>query len=120
MVATHAINNIRTEYHPNSGHGVKVETFENYREHTFKPVSISEITEPWHPFQSRTDFEFAQLALDTSLTKAHVDRLIQLVKRCISGQDSFNLMNHQDLYKTWDVASTMLTPVPANITTFPR
>lgn len=114
-----AIDDIRTEYHPNSGRGVKVETFEDYREHTFKPVAVPEITEPWRPFQSRTDFEFAQLALDAALTKAHVDKLIQLVGRCIRGHDSFNLMNHQDLYKTWDAASTMLTPVPTNVTVFP-
>ena len=119
-MATHAIDNIRTEYHPNSGRGVKVETFENYREHTFKPISIPEITEPWRPFQSRINFEFAQLALDASLTKAQCDKLIQLVEQCIRGQDSFNLTNHQDLYKTWDAVSMMLTPVSANVTIFPR
>lgn len=119
-MATDAIDDIRTEYHPNSGRGVKVETFENYREHTFKHNSNPEITEPWRPFQSRTDFEFAELALDAALTKAHVDRLIQLVERCISGQDSFNLTNYQDLSKTWDAASTLLTPVSANAATFFR
>jgi len=112
LVATGSltIDNIRTEFHPNSGRGVKVETFEDYREHTLKPSSVPEITDPWRPFQSRTDFEFAQLALDAALTKTHVDKLIQLVERCIKGQDSSNLTNHQDLYKTWDAASTMLTP----------
>jgi len=105
-------DNIRTEYHPNSGRGIKVETFEDYREHSLKDTSIPEITDPWRPFQSRTDFEFAQLALEAALTKKHVDKLIQLVERCIKGQDSFNLTNHQDVYKTWDSAATMLTPVP--------
>jgi len=117
LAASLTIDNIRTEYHPNSGRGVKVETFEDYREHTLKPISVPEITDPWRPFQSRTDFEFAQLALEAALTKTHVDKLIQLVERCIKGQDSFNLTNHQDLYNTWDAASTMLTPVPANATT---
>jgi len=96
-VASLTIDNIRTEYHPNSGRGVKVETFEDYRKHTLKPISVPEITDPW---PLRTDFEFAQLALEAALTKTHVDKLIQLVERCIKGQDSFNLTNHQDLYKT--------------------
>jgi len=113
------IDNIRTEYHPNSGRGVKVETFEDYREHSLKPAPVPEITDPWRPFRSRTDFEFAQLALDAALTKTHVDKLIKLVEGCIKGQDSFNLTNHQELYKTWDAASAMLTPVPANTTTPP-
>ena len=84
------------------------------------PVSIPEITEPWRPFQSHTDFEFTQHALDAVLTKAHVDKIIQLVERCIRGQDSFNLMNHHDLHKTWDAASTLLAPVSANVTAFPH
>jgi hypothetical protein len=117
LPASPSNDSIRTEFHPNSGRGVKIETFEDYREHTLKPTSVPEIKEPWRPFQSRTDFEFAQLALDAALTKSHVDKLIQLVERCIKGQDSFNLTNHQDLYKTWDAASTLLTPVLANTTT---
>lgn len=111
------IDSIRTEYHPNSNRGIKVETFEDYREHTLKPNSVPEITDPWRPFQSRTDFEFAQLALDAALTKTHLDKLIQLVERCVKGQDSFNITNSQDLYNTWDAASTMLTPVLANTNT---
>jgi hypothetical protein len=103
-VASLTIDNIRTEYHPNSGRGVKIETFEDYRKHSMKPISVPEITDPWRPFQSRTNFEFAQLALDAALTKTHVNKLIQLVERCIKGQDSFNLTNHQDLCKTWDAA----------------
>jgi hypothetical protein len=110
------IDNIRTEYHPNSGRGIKVETFEDYREHTLKDNSVPEITDPWRPFQSRTDFEFAQLALEAALTKKHVDKLIQLVERCIKGQDSFNLTNHQDVCSTWDAAANKLTPVLPTIT----
>ena len=94
-----------------------METFEDYREHTLKPFPIPEITDPWRPFRSRTDFEFAQLALEAALTNSHLDRLIQLVERCIKGQDSFNLTNHQDVHNNWDAASTMLTPVLANTTT---
>ena len=115
-VAIPTIDDIRTEFHPNSGRGVKVETFEDYREHTLKPISVPEITDPWRPFQSRTDFDFAQLALEAALTKTHIDRFIELVERCIKGQDSFNLTNHRDVYDTWDAASTMLTPVPTNTT----
>ena len=115
-MASATIDNIRTEYHPNSGRGAKVEKFEDYREHSLKHNSVPEIKDPWLPFQSRTDFEFAQLALDAALTKTHVDKLIQLVERCIKGQDSFNLRNHQHLHDTWDAASSLLTPVLPNTT----
>ena len=103
-----------TEYHPNRNHGIKVKKFEDYLKYPMKSPSVPEITDPQCPFQSCTNFESSQLALEAALTKTHIDRLIQLVKHCIKDQDSFNPMNHQDLYKTWDAALTLLTPVLAN------
>jgi len=109
------IGSIRTEYHPNSGRSTKIESLEDYFERTSKPVSPPEDSEPWRPFRSRADFEFAKLALEAALTQGQVEQLIQLFGKCIQGEDSFNLKSHQDLRETWDAASLLLTPVPTNV-----
>ena len=109
------IGSICTEYHPNSGRSTKIESLEDYFEHTSKPVSPPEDSEPWRPFRSRADFEFAKLALEAALTQGQVEQLIQLFGKCIQGKDSFNLTSHRDLRETWDAASLLLTPVPTNV-----
>lgn len=109
------IGSIRTEYHPNSGRSTKIESLEDYFEHTPKPVSPPDDSEPWRPFRSRADFEFAKLALEAALTQGQIEQLIQLFGKCIQGEDSFNLKSHQDLRETWDAASVLLTPVPTNV-----
>ncbi|KAI6127987.1 hypothetical protein EDD16DRAFT_1690555 [Pisolithus croceorrhizus] len=37
-------------------------------------------TDPWYPFRSRLDFEFAELALEAALNKEQVNRLLRLMK----------------------------------------
>lgn len=109
------ISSIWTEYHPNSGQSTKIESLEDYFEHTSKPVSPPEDSEPQWPFRSQADFEFVKLALDAALMQGQVEQLIQLFGKCIQGKNSFNLKSHQNLHETWDAASLLLTLVPTNI-----
>jgi hypothetical protein len=66
---------------------------------------------PWHPFKSRSDFEFAQLALEANLSRAQVEKLISIFKRCNAGEDTLNVLNHSDIKKRWSESSTKYSQV---------
>ena len=61
-------DDIMTEYHPSSYIPRRAQAFEDYgkedNEFPLPPTS----TTPWEPFQTRADFEFAEIALQ-SLSK---------------------------------------------------
>ncbi|KAJ3509195.1 hypothetical protein NLJ89_g5347 [Agrocybe chaxingu] len=74
----HAIprDSIQTEFHPHSGLKAKIESFEEYGGTTNTAVPPPTHV-PWSPFESRADFEFAELALEAALTHDQVDRLLR-------------------------------------------
>lgn len=66
---------------------------------------------PWRPFKSKLDFEFAELALEASLSKRQVEKMISIIRQTQSGEDHFNIHSHQELHEAWNQASALLTPV---------
>lgn len=101
---------IRTKYHPNSKRPPQLAAFEEYRDRPPVNPPLAK-SEPWSPFVSRADFEFAEIALEAALTKDQVDSMIKLIGRLTQGQDFFTLTSHRDLRKAWDAASELVTPV---------
>ena len=84
-------SDIRVEYHPSSGHRPETFKFEEFTQ-AAPACAPSVDPEPWAPFKTWADFEFAVLAQDTGMSKAQVNSLISLLHRCIeSGKDSFTL-----------------------------
>ena len=67
--------------------------------------------EPWKPFRSHVDFEFAEFALDAALNKKQTDRLIKLVHRVRQQEDNFTLASHAELSDIWREASIASIPV---------
>jgi len=63
----------------------------------------------WRPFKTRSEFEFAEVAINASLTKKQVDALIQLMQRCIRGEDSFNIRDYDHLRKIWNSGADLYT-----------
>ena len=108
------LDSIRTEYHPRSKLPPKLERFENYGIKPTKPPCQTH-PKPWAPFMSCTDFEFAEIALASALTKDQTDSMIKLITRLVRGQDSFNITSHRDLRETWESASALVTPVAASM-----
>lgn len=102
---------IRREYHPNSHRETEIFSFDAYQ--SIPPVVIPPVEpEPWLPFKTREDFEFAEIALATAMTKAQIDATIGLLHRCIDkGKGSFTLSNHDEMRKTLKVASDRLPKV---------
>lgn len=105
------LDDIRTEYHPKSGHISETVRFENYHQSAANAPQPAPSTIPVQPFESRADFEFTKLVLDASLNKQHVETLINLFHRCLDGSDHFNFKSHQNVHDAWDRASRLLTPV---------
>jgi len=105
-------DDIRVEYHPSSGREPEVSAFEDFvrvaPEHT--PLAPPD-PDPWTPFNTREDFEFAELALETGMSKAQVNRMIDLFHKCIEKKGRFTLSNHAEMRKTLEAASERLPKV---------
>ena len=102
-------DDIRIEYHPNSGRRTDTSRVNEYRQPlkgdaTFEP-------EPWAPFRTREDLEFAELALEAGMTRGQVNAMIKLFHKCIKGDGSFTISNHKDMADTFEKASNRLAKV---------
>lgn len=102
---------IRVKYHPNSGHEPRVFTLEEFTQEASASPSSAD-PEPWAPFKTRADFEFTALAQNAGMSKAQVNSLISLFRRCIkSGEDSFTISSYDQMRNTLKVASERLPKV---------
>ncbi|KAG0694101.1 hypothetical protein DFH29DRAFT_769529, partial [Suillus ampliporus] len=61
--------------------------------------------EPWHPFASRADFEFALLTHKAVLNKEQTDELLRLIQNIVDGHAKLTFRSHNDVSKAWDNAA---------------
>jgi hypothetical protein len=113
---TYSLDDIKVEHHPNSGIKAQIYPFNNFHR---RPAASSAYTtpnnHPWRPFQSRLEFEVAELALEVGLNNEQTDRLINICHQCSLRKDSFTLKNHKDIHGKWEAASHRITKVIAFI-----
>ncbi|KAJ3897963.1 hypothetical protein F5879DRAFT_995325 [Lentinula edodes] len=112
------LDDIKIEYHPNSGWKPVIVHFDDFgRSKDVNKGSIPPNCTPWHPWRSRIDFEVASLALDCHMNKQKTDKLINLIYRAARGLDAFTLKDHQEIQNTWDLATERLTKskLPARV-----
>ncbi|KAI0741275.1 hypothetical protein C8Q80DRAFT_1259743 [Daedaleopsis nitida] len=103
-------DDIRVEYHPNSGRGTHVYRFGEFTR-AKKPYEAPLNEEPWRPaFHSRVDYEFAEFALAAALKEEQIDKLIKLIRTVEYHQDEFTFNTHTDVRKSWDEACKKYTP----------
>ena len=108
-------DDIRVEYHPNSGRQADVFKLNEYHQSATAANTAAD-PEPWSPFQTREDFEFAEIALETGMTRGQVDALIKLFHKCINkGEGSFTISNHKAMADTFKIASNRLTKVSSKV-----
>ncbi|EPQ59880.1 hypothetical protein GLOTRDRAFT_103770 [Gloeophyllum trabeum ATCC 11539] len=110
------VDDIKIEWHPHSGRPPEIHRFADYRREVDSTPAPPPDSEPWRPFQSRLDFEFAELALRAGLTKAETDTLFTLCHRAVAGEP-FTLRDHAELTVTWESASFKCTPFEAQTIT---
>jgi len=109
------VGDILIEYHPHSGKGSRILSPEEFKatlsDRLAEPTEPPD-DEPWRPFRSRDDFEFAEFVHDTALNQSQIDQLIKFIRRQDeSGSGSFTLQNYNDLKDVLERASKLLTSV---------
>ena len=76
--------NILIEYHPHSGKITRILSPEEFKESLgdyLEPMDQPD-DEPWRPFRSREDFEFADLVHDAALNQTQIEWLMKFVQHC--------------------------------------
>ncbi|KAI6010037.1 hypothetical protein BKA83DRAFT_4467647 [Pisolithus microcarpus] len=100
------VDDILIEYHPSAGWPSEKIPFVKFvwghRPKAYKPNTS---TDPWYPFRSRLDFEFAELVLKAALSKEQINCFLKLIKSARCGSDPFMLNEYSDLHSTWQAAS---------------
>ncbi|PCH42571.1 hypothetical protein WOLCODRAFT_71761, partial [Wolfiporia cocos MD-104 SS10] len=112
-------DDIMTEYHPSSYIPWRIQPFEEYGQEDNEAPSPPMSKSPWEPFQTRADFEFAEIALKSSLKWDQIDSLIKLINAVATGSMRFSLTSEAQLRDVWDAASNQLTPFEKHTITVP-
>ena len=104
------------KYHPHSEKDVRTlspEEFKEFLNHRPDPIVGPVDDQPWQPFSTREDFDFAELVHDAKLNRPQIERLIKLIRHCQDIPGSFTLHKYSDLKKALDRSSNLLTKVTA-------
>jgi hypothetical protein len=105
------IDEIRTEYHPSSRKHAKVRRSEEYHSESTNRQCPT-VTEPWWPnFNTQEDFLFAELVHEARLNDQLLEKLINVVNRCIDGKGVFTFKSPADVEAVWERASSTVTTV---------
>lgn len=101
---------IKIEYHPHSGTPEAIISLYDYNKSTEEPKPPVDF-EPWRPFATCADYEYAEIALEAGLTIKQNNVLLKLIDRIAKGEARLTLKNNFDLEKAWERASEKLTRV---------
>lgn len=107
------VDPIKVIYHPHSERQEEVASFKDYRHRGLEEKSTPKDSdkEPWSPFRTRGDFDYAEIALAAGLNMTQSNALIALITRVAKGESELTLTSHADLQKCWKTASLKLTEV---------
>ena len=110
------VDNIWTEYHPHSHRPPHTAHFEDYgSEEKSARRQFCDIKKPWSPYQTRLDFEVAELIHETAMNERQTTVLLSLLKRCADGLEKFTIKTHQELQNIWErstIKSTGVSEIP--------
>ena len=106
-------DSFKMEYHPKSGRLPTVNRFSAFT----RTASLHQFRdkEPWRPFQSETDFKFAELAHQAALNKEQVETLLCIIQDITSTGAKLTFRNYGDVHTAWQNAAEQLTPVSIQI-----
>ena len=87
--------------------------FEHFRE--VRPTSDFAATaeEPWLPFETRGDFEFAALVHEAHMSHELTSRLLKLIHGIRAGETELTFDSPNDIRQAWDHA-TQFYPTVCN------
>jgi hypothetical protein len=112
---TYREGDIVIRHHPKSGKNELTLSPEQYKEFKYnRSKSVEEPPpdeDPWLPFGSREEFEFAELVHNAKLNKKQIKKLLNIIHRTKKNPDSFWMRSYQDLKNSLNDASKLLTTV---------
>lgn len=100
----------KTEYHPRSGHPPLFQSPDEFG-HSAEGPAPQPDPQPWAPFQTQADLEFADIAVQAGLNASHVNALLALISRVANQNASVTFKNETELRLACDRAAEELTPV---------
>ncbi|EPQ50176.1 hypothetical protein GLOTRDRAFT_82536 [Gloeophyllum trabeum ATCC 11539] len=103
------VDDIKVEYPLTTGRAAEIHHFEEFHRGQATADYIPIEREPWRPFRSRIDFEFAELGHKAKLTHKELGSLIDLIHRAMEKKDQFTLTSYEDLSNCWRDASYKVT-----------
>lgn len=78
------VDDICTTHHPCSKRLPTVESFATYGQTTHSQASCIK-AKPWLSFYSESEFEFANITLETAMSHPQVNALINIVQKIVAG-----------------------------------
>ncbi|KAI0700634.1 hypothetical protein BC835DRAFT_1411979 [Cytidiella melzeri] len=100
-----SIDDIKVEYHAGAQRPTVVFAFEDFCEERLQPDPSVLNDKPWHPFNSREDFEFAELVHEARMSQDMINRLLKLMQKVNSGQSGLTFSTYADVRQAWEKAS---------------
>jgi hypothetical protein len=101
-------DDIKIEYHPHSKKPPLILKFDDCKIVKEPIAAVNDLPpaapaeeEPWAPFDTRLDFEFAELMLDCLMNERQRENLINLVKKLKQEPSEFTIQSVDHLDKIW-------------------
>ncbi|KAF6743131.1 hypothetical protein DFP72DRAFT_1102075 [Ephemerocybe angulata] len=107
---------VRIEYSPSLKRKAEYYRRDEYEEHRQKKGRSEGASTrvgadaPWHPFKTRTDFDFAELMFKGGLSKDQIASLLAIIRRCAEGDDILTFRGYPDLQSSWEEARHLVEP----------
>ncbi len=79
--------------------------FDQYRQVRPEVDFASTLDEPWRPFQTRGDFEFAEIVHESRMSHAATERLLKLIRGVQTGEVELTFNSQSDVRRAWEKAS---------------
>lgn len=99
----------KTEYHPWSRCSPLFQSAKDFGHSDVPAMKPDE--QPWQPFKTKVDLEFADIAIQAGLNASHVDALLSIISRVADKSASVTFKNENELCLACDWAAQELTPV---------
>ncbi|GJF00633.1 hypothetical protein PsYK624_169270 [Phanerochaete sordida] len=98
------INDVKVEYHPQSGRESCTYSFYNYAND--QQSVVLEEGDPWKPFSSRDDYEFANIVLQAGMKQEQVDCLFDIIRRKCKNESDLTFGSYKDVEAAWNQAGS--------------
>ncbi|KAI0085317.1 hypothetical protein BDY19DRAFT_1059668 [Irpex rosettiformis] len=102
-----SFDDIKVEYHPNATQKTTTYKFEQYHDVRPKINFAAMPDDPWRPFESRGDFEFAEIVHEARMSREVTERLLKLIHDIRAGDADLTFTSHRDMRQAWERASNL-------------